>query len=111
MIDADQIARAVVEPGTRGYKAIVSHFGPSVVQTSQDGSESLDRAALSDIVFNDEKQRKALNGIVHPAVRRAMIWEVVKCWITGEWACVLDVPLLIEAGLYQYVGHVAVVYV
>ncbi|KAJ9128016.1 hypothetical protein QFC24_000303 [Naganishia onofrii] len=108
IIDADYLARAVILPGTRGYKAILSHFGNQVLKP--DGV-TLDRQAISDIVFNDERERKALNDIVHPAVRRAMIWEVVKCWLSGQWACILDVPLLIEAGLWRWVGEVVVVYV
>jgi dephospho-CoA kinase len=55
-------------------------------------------------------KRKLLNGIVHPAVGRAMLREVVRCWWSGESVCVLDVPLLVEAGLWRWVGDVAVVY-
>ncbi|GHJ85565.1 hypothetical protein NliqN6_1967 [Naganishia liquefaciens] len=109
IIDADYLARAVILPGTRGYKAILSHFGADKV-LKPDGI-TLDRQAISEIVFNNEHERKVLNGIVHPAVRRAMVWEVVKCWLGGHWACVLDVPLLIEAGLWKWVGEVVVVYV
>ena len=109
IIDADYLARAVILPGTRGYKAIVSHFGADKV-LKPDGI-TLDRQAISEIVFNNERERKVLNGIVHPAVRRAMVWAVIKCWLTGQWACILDVPLLIEAGLWKWVGEVVVVYV
>lgn len=61
-------------------------------------------------MFNDEGKRKQLNGIVHPAVRKAMFWSVVRCWVRGERICVLDVPLLIEGGLWKLVGKVVVVY-
>jgi dephospho-CoA kinase len=98
----------VIEPGTAGYEAIVKHFGKRVLL---DDGVQLDRKAISDIVFNDEKERKVLNGIVHPAVRKAMAWEVTRCWMQGHWACILDVPLLIEAGLYKWVGEIIVVYV
>ena len=71
---------------------------------------TLDRKKLGGIVFADEKKRKKLNAIVHPAVRRAMLWKVMGCWIRGERCCVLDVPLLVEGGLWRWVGQVAVVY-
>jgi len=51
-----------------------------------------------------------LNGIVHPAVRRAMIWGVFKAWVRGERVCIVDVPLLIETGIWKWVGKVVVVY-
>ena len=108
IIDADHLARAVIEPGTAGYNAIVNHFGKRVLQ---DDGVQLDRKAISDIVFNDEKERKVLNGITHPAVRKAMAWEVIRYWMKGHWACILDVPLLVEAALYKWVGEVIVVYV
>lgn len=51
-----------------------------------------------------------LNGIVHPAVRRLLAWELAKCWIKGEKMVVVDAPLLIEAGLWKFCGAVVVVY-
>lgn len=62
-------------------------------------------------MFNSEADRKVLNGIVHPAVRREMAWQVLKCWMRGEWLVILDVPLLVEAGLWRWVGRTVVVYV
>jgi dephospho-CoA kinase len=62
-------------------------------------------------VFNSEVDRKVLNGIVHPAVRKEMAWQVLKCWLRGEWIVILDVPLLVEAGLWKWVGRTVVVYV
>jgi dephospho-CoA kinase len=108
IIDADLLAREVIDPGTAGYKAVVAHFGKSVLQS--DGI-NLDRSAISNIVFANEKERRALNAIVHPAVRKAMAWRVLRLWLEGHWACILDVPLLIEAGLDKWVGEVVVVYV
>lgn len=108
IIDADIIARDVLAPGTSGFRLVVAHFGPDRVLT-KDGT--LDRAAIGDIVFRDKEERYWLNGVVHPRVRRAMAWQVLSCWLRGEWAVVLDVPLLIEAGLYKWVGETVVVYV
>lgn len=106
VIDADLLARQVVLPGTPALAKIVAHFGEEVLLP--DGS--LNRARLGQIVFADEAQRRKLNSIVHPAVRRAMFWGVLKCWWKGERVCILDVPLLIEGGLWKWVGAVAVVY-
>ena len=108
IIDADILARQVVEPGTRGYEKIVEAFGEEVVL--QDGSGGLDRKKLGEIVFADEGKRRVLNGIVHPEVRWEMLKEVVRCWWRGESWVVLDVPLLIESGIYRWVGEVVVVY-
>ena len=100
------LARQVVLPGAPAYTSIVKTFGEGILQS--DGY--LDRKKLGSVVFNDEGKRRQLNRIVHPAVRRAMIWEVVKAWIRGEKVCVVDVPLLIEAGIWEWVGKVVVVY-
>lgn len=106
LIDADVIARDVVRPGTPALAQIVAHFGPTVLLP--DGS--LDRTKLGQIIFNNEMERKVLNGIVHPAVRRAMAWSVLDCWWKGHSVSVLDVPLLIEGGLWKWVASVVLVY-
>jgi dephospho-CoA kinase len=108
VIDADILARQVVGPGTRGYKRILRAFGEEVIL--QDGSGKIDRKKLGEIVFGDEEKRRVLNGIVHPEVRWEMLKEVVRCWWRGEARVVLDVPLLIESGIYRWVGEVVVVY-
>jgi dephospho-CoA kinase len=106
VIDADVLARDVVRPGTRTLNKIVSTFGPEILK--EDGT--LDRPKLGAIVFRDEEQRRKLNAIVHPAVRWAMVLGILKYWLRGERVCVLDVPLLIESKIYQWVGRVIVVY-
>ncbi|MGH9281378.1 MAG: dephospho-CoA kinase, partial [Acidimicrobiales bacterium] len=67
VVDADVLARQVVEPGTPGFAAVVARFGPEVV--AADGG--LDRAALARLVFADDAARRDLNGIVHPLVAAA----------------------------------------
>lgn len=106
IVDADVIARQVVEPGTPGLAKIKAHFGDKVIL----GDGRLDRKALGDIIFKDASQRAKLNAIVHPAVRKAMFWEVVRYWFRGEKVCIMDVPLLIEGPLHKMVGRVVVVY-
>lgn len=126
IIDADVLARQVVEPGTAGYKAIVSHFGPSTPDLlvpadppsmPEDGptgkGRPLNRPALGRRVFGDDAQRKAdrarLNGIVHPAVRRAAYAALLRAYARGCWAVVWDVPLLFEVGIDRLCGAVVVV--
>lgn len=100
------IARQVVEPGTSTLARIEATFGKQVL--FPDGT--LDRKKLGSIIFTDESKRKKLNAIVHPAVRRTMLWQVLGYWIKGYKYCVLDVPLLIEGGLWWWVGSLVVVY-
>ncbi|HZG06228.1 MAG TPA: dephospho-CoA kinase [Streptomyces sp.] len=103
IIDADKIAREVVEPGTEGLAAVVAEFGEEVL--APDGT--LDRPRLGSIVFNDPERRKALNAIVHPLVgaRSAELQAAA-----GEDAVVVhDVPLLVENGLAPLYDVVVVV--
>ncbi|CAN6598491.1 dephospho-CoA kinase Cab5p [Trichomonascus vanleenenianus] len=109
IVDADVIARQVVEPGTKGYKRIVEHFGPLCSDLLlEDGS--LNRPALGRVVFGNEEERRYLGSIVHPAVRLEMARQVVVAWIKGHRIVVLDVPLLFESKLDRFCGtSVAVV--
>ncbi|QAY73945.1 dephospho-CoA kinase [Agromyces protaetiae] len=93
-LDADQLARRVVEPGTPALAAIVAEFGEAVLQP--DGM--LDRAKLGEIVFHDEAAREKLNAIVHPAVRTLAGKLIAKAEAENSDAVVVyDVPLLVEA--------------
>jgi hypothetical protein len=94
--------------GRRAYKAVVAHFGPSVLLPD---SDRIDRAELGRRVFGSPDDRRALNAITHPAVRREMLGQLARHWLGGSPVCVCDVPLLIEAGLWRFVGEVVVVYV
>lgn len=117
IIDADIVARQVVEPGTSGYDAIVRYFSPStpdlLLAADESGKKPLNRPALGRRVFGAtaerERDRKILNSIVHPAVR----WEIYKRllyhYVCGNWAVVLDVPLLFESGMDVICGTVMVV--
>ena len=100
VIDADLIAREVVEPGTDGLAEVVEAFGPGVLRP--DGG--LDRARLGDIVFADPALRSKLNAIIHPRVARRMA-ELERA--AGPGAIVVhDVPLIAEngrAGAYDVV--------
>ncbi|MFH9422597.1 dephospho-CoA kinase [Streptomyces sp. NPDC017529] len=103
IVDADKIAREVVEPGTPGLAAVVEAFGAEVL--SADGT--LDRPKLGAIVFGDPDKLKALNAIVHPLVgARSAELEAA----AGPDAVVVhDVPLLTENGLAPLYDLVVVV--
>ncbi|MGW6354257.1 dephospho-CoA kinase [Streptomyces sp. NPDC055092] len=103
LIDADRIAREVVEPGTPGLAAVVEAFGSDVL--APDGS--LDRPALGAIVFADADRLAVLNSIVHPLVgARSAELEAAA---TGDSVVVHDVPLLAENGLAPLYDVVVVV--
>ncbi|WP_329130705.1 dephospho-CoA kinase [Streptomyces sp. NBC_01476] len=103
LIDADRIAREVVEPGTEGLAAVVAAFGPQVLHA--DGT--LDRPALGAIVFGDEDRRRALNAIVHPLVGRRS--ATLQQEAGPDAIVVNDVPLLTENGLAPLYDLVVVV--
>jgi dephospho-CoA kinase len=92
VIDADVLAREVVEPGTPGLAAVVATFGPEVL--AADGG--LDRARLGAIVFADPEQRAGLESIIHPLVR-ARAAEIEAAAPPGALV-VHDIPLLVETG-------------
>jgi dephospho-CoA kinase len=95
VVDADELARRAVDPGTPAFSAIAAEWGEEVVEP--DGG--LDRAALRRIVFADPAARERLEAIVHPAVaglREALYREAEA---RGDAAIVADIPLLFEVGL------------
>lgn len=103
LVDADRIAREVVEPGTPGLAAVVEAFGESVL--AADGS--LDRPRLGEIVFADPERRSVLNGIVHPLVGARS--AELQSQAPQDGVVVHDVPLLTENGLAELYDLVIVV--
>jgi dephospho-CoA kinase len=100
VVDADQLARRAVEPGSDGLDAVVAAFGPQVL--AADGT--LDRPALGRIVFADEAARRRLNAILHPRIAALTARELAAA--PADAVVVHDVPLLVENGLgpnYQLV--------
>jgi dephospho-CoA kinase len=92
VVDADRIAREVVEPGTPGLAAVVAEFGGGVLT----GDGALDRPALAGLVFGDPAARARLDAVVHPLVR-ARAAELVAA-VPTDAVVVQDVPLLVETG-------------
>lgn len=104
LVDADQVARDVVEPGTAGLAAVVAEFGAEML--TADGS--LDRSRLGEIIFADESRRRALNGIIHPLVHRRR--QEIVSQAPSDAVVVEDVPLLVENDLTAAYPLVIVVY-
>ncbi|MEO6533272.1 MAG: dephospho-CoA kinase [Pseudolysinimonas sp.] len=95
VVDADRVARAVVEPGTPALARIAEEFGDSVL--ASDGS--LDRAALASLIFSSPERRAALNAITHPAVGiRSKELFAAAAAADPDAIVVYDVPLLVDAG-------------
>ncbi|KAG0417652.1 hypothetical protein HPB47_005456 [Ixodes persulcatus] len=92
VIDADRIARDVVEPGKPAWFKIRREFGAEVFLS--DGQ--LDRPALGRIVFSDVTRRKVLNRITHPEIHKEMAAQCLKLMLKGHQFVVIDVPLLYE---------------
>jgi dephospho-CoA kinase len=90
VIDADVVAREVVEPGSPGLAAVAEAFGPQVLQP--DGS--LDRAGLGRVIFEDERARRRLNAILHPRIE-ARTAELVGA-VPPDAVLLHDIPLLVE---------------
>jgi dephospho-CoA kinase len=103
VVDADQLAREAVAPGTPGLAAVVAEFGPEVL--AADGS--LDRAALGEIVFSDPLRRAVLEKIVHPYVGRRSAQLMAAA--PADAVVVYDVPLLVENRLQDAYDVVVVV--
>ena len=95
VVDADALAREVVEPGTAGFEAVIEAFGAGVVRP--DGG--LDRPALGAAVFGDDEARQRLNAIVHPRVGHRTAELAEQAAREGAEVLVHDIPLLVESGL------------
>ena len=92
-IDADQVAREVVEPGTVGLNSIVEHFGADVLTASGD----LDRKELARQIFSDSNKRELLNSILHPLIRERT--KLLLAELPNDSIVVYNVPLLVEASV------------
>ncbi|HKP70362.1 MAG TPA: dephospho-CoA kinase [Pyrinomonadaceae bacterium] len=107
VLDADQVARDVVEPGTAGLKRVVEEFGESVLRPNG----SIDRAKLGSIVFGDEERRLKLNSIIHP-----LVFEAQDAWLkkreleNADGIAIVDAALMIESGGYRRFDQLIVVW-
>ena len=102
IIDTDQLARELVEPGTQGLDSVIAHFGNELL----DKAGHLDRAKLRDIVFADPARRRQLENIMHPLIRTEVKQHIASA--DGAY-CIVCIPLLLETGQEQTVDRVLVV--
>ncbi|PAD26135.1 dephospho-CoA kinase [Niallia circulans] len=107
IIDADIESRLAVEKGEPAYIKIAAHFGKEVLHS--DGT--LNRQKLGEIIFSNEEERRVLNSIVHPDVRRRMEEKQRQAVEAGEKVVILDIPLLFENKLNHTVDRTILVYV
>jgi dephospho-CoA kinase len=107
VLDADQTARDVVKPGSKGLQQIVEHFGTSILTSAGE----LDRPKMASIVFADDEKRELLNAIVHP-----LVFEEQDRWLreTEETdprgIAIVDAALMIESGGYKQFDELIVVW-
>ncbi len=106
VLDADAIAREVVEPGTPGLAEVAARF-PGVL--GPDGR--LDRAKLGARVFADPAERAALNALLHPRIGQAFLEKTQALATQGTQRVIYDAPLLIENGLHAGMDGVVLVWV
>jgi len=107
VIDADVIAREVVEIGEEAYKEIVVTFGEDILLPNR----TINRQKLGGLIFHNQFLREELNKIVHPAVRKRMIQQKEKLFKQGKDIVFLDIPLLFESKLTYLVDKTLLVYV
>jgi dephospho-CoA kinase len=107
VLDADQTAREVVEPGSEGLHAVVEHFGRDVL--TEDGR--LNRQRLGELIFADAQQRQRLNSILHPFII-ARQDDVMREWERSDpdGIGIIDAALMIESGGYQRFDKLIVVH-
>ena len=91
VIDADQLARAAIERGSKGFDEVVAMFGDSILKNGE-----IDRRALGELVFKDPTKKAALEAIIHPWVRSE--FEAAVLSLTGNQTLVYEIPLLFETG-------------
>ncbi|MER2106210.1 MAG: dephospho-CoA kinase [Solibacillus sp.] len=105
IVDADKVARQVVEPGSATLTKIAEAFGADII--AADGT--MDRAKVGAIIFHDESQRAVLNQIIHPAIRAEMLRQRDEYVANGAAHVVMDIPLLFESKLQHFVEKILVV--
>lgn len=107
VIDADIVARNVVQKGTRGWKKIINAFGNDILLENGE----IDRARLGQMVFSDPVKRQILNRLLAPHISSGILWEIIKLWMKGCKVIILDIPLLFETKLDRWTNPVIVVWV
>src|SRR5690606_15985403 len=102
VVDADEINRALLEPGSDVLAQMAAHFGPTLL--NKDGS--LQRARLRSLIFNDKTAKAWLENLLHPLIRQRIMDDISTS--SSSWL-LLSVPLLLENDAYDFVDRVLVV--
>lgn len=105
IVDADVVARQVVEPGAETLAKIAEAFGQDIIK--EDGT--MDREKVGSIIFHEPARRQVLNDIIHPAIRTEMLRQRDEFIVNGEPHVVMDIPLLFESKLQHFVEKILVV--
>lgn len=105
VVDADEIAREVVKPGTAGLKSVVQEFGEGVVTLAGE----LDRKKLGQLVFGRVEQRKKLESILHPLIQTETLRRRTELENRGEPVGIYDIPLLFEIHAESQFDYIIVV--
>lgn len=105
VVDADELARRVVEPGQPALAEIVDRFGQRVLTETG----RLDRKQLGDIVFSDEVARKALDAITHPRIAQVSQTEIARHAADGQPVVLYEAALIVENRLYEWMHGLIVV--
>jgi dephospho-CoA kinase len=103
ILDSDEMAHKVVEPGQQAWREIVEHFGDEILLPDR----NIDRQKLAEVIFHDPHERMVLNSITHPRIFELMAGELreLQDEVGEDGVIVLDIPLLIEAnaeGIFDY---------
>ncbi|WP_273851017.1 dephospho-CoA kinase [Guptibacillus spartinae] len=107
IVDADVMARKVVEPGEPALEKIFQLFGEDM--KAEDGG--LDRKKLGSVIFKDKEKRNVLNRVLHPAIRKGMLDQAAAFKEQGSAHVIFDIPLLFESELTHMVDQTLLVYV
>ncbi len=106
VIDADAIARDIVQPGMPAYEEIIEYFGRDIL----DEERYLDREKLGALVFDDKEKRQRLESLTHPRVYQEMLRQMNELTDGGVEIAIMDVPLLFESGAESWLKPVILVY-
>lgn len=108
IVDADRIARLVVEPGKPAYYKILQYFGHlNILETN---SQTIDRKRLGEFIFSNEQMRKQLNKCTHGYIRREALKQLINYFFQLKPIVIWDAPLLFEVGLNRILSNTLVIF-
>ncbi|XP_017932113.1 LOW QUALITY PROTEIN: dephospho-CoA kinase domain-containing protein [Manacus vitellinus] len=107
VIDADLIAREMVQPHSKAHQQILWYFGTEILLENSE----INREALGNIIFSQPEKGQLLNSITHPEILKEMLKQILKYFVLGYHYMILDIPLLFEThGLTKFMRYTVLVY-